>query len=387
MGTIIKKGKKFAIRYDLPGSTKQNRKQKYISGFTSKSEANAALEKIEAKIALGMIRTEILSTVNDVVDRWYNEHVLIKLAPTSISFYENYINNFIRTGIGLNSLHDLKTGTFTQFYNTLIKEGSTEGTIDKLHRTLRAAFYYCYNQEYISTKYIDRVKVDKYKSKNILDRENYWAPDILIKALPLLKDSPIYFHIFMALNLALRAEETAAIHLSDIYLDKGYITIRHAVKRIYGKEQIPGKYIKLLDEKTVLKQTKSGQTRILPLTSTVKHFLTNHIASLNEYKLLNGYDHQYDGYLSIYPEGGLITDRRISQRWKIDMNYLQSIDDSIPRITFHGLRHSCASYLAYRGIDMKTIQEILGHSDITITSEIYTHLDMKKKLEALQQIE
>ena len=69
------------------------------------------------------------------------------------------------------------------------------------------------------------------------------------------------------------------------------------------------------------------------------------------------------------------------------MKRLMEIDSSKPKITFHGLRHSCASYLAYKGVDMKTIQEILGHSDITITSEIYTHLNLKKKLEALEKLE
>ena len=49
MGSVIKRGKKFAIRYDLPGRTREDRKQKYISGFSSHPEAKRALEEIEAK--------------------------------------------------------------------------------------------------------------------------------------------------------------------------------------------------------------------------------------------------------------------------------------------------------------------------------------------------
>lgn len=387
MGSVIKRGKKFAIRYDLPGSTREDRKQKYISGFSSRPEAKRALEEIEAKISLGLIKKEFLTTVNDVVDRWYHEHVIIKLAPTSIDFYENYINNYIKEKIGQKLLHDLKTGTFTQFYNGLIKEGASNSTIDKLHRTLRAAFYYCYNQEYISTRYIDRVKVEKYHAKELIDRENYWSPEIIARAFPLLVDSPIYFHAFLALNLALRAEETAALHINDLYFEKGYITVRHAVKRIYGKEEIEGRYIRKLNHNTILKYTKGEKTRILPMTQTVKSYLKQYLADLAQQIVLKGYNHQYDGFLSVKDDGELISERQVSKRWAIDMKRLMEIDSNIPKITFHGLRHSCASYLAYKGVDMKTIQEILGHSDITITSEIYTHLDLKKKLEALEKLE
>ena len=49
-------------------------------------------------------------------------------------------------------------------------------------------------------------------------------------------------------------------------------------------------------------------------------------------------------------------------------------------IRFHDLRHSCASLLLKQGVPMKQIQEWLGHSDISTTANIYSHLDYKSKL-------
>jgi integrase len=51
----------------------------------------------------------------------------------------------------------------------------------------------------------------------------------------------------------------------------------------------------------------------------------------------------------------------------------------LPHIRFHDLRHSCASLLIAQGFGLKDVQEWLGHADITLTANIYSHLDTKRK--------
>lgn len=52
----------------------------------------------------------------------------------------------------------------------------------------------------------------------------------------------------------------------------------------------------------------------------------------------------------------------------------------LEKVRFHALRHSCASLLLANDVPMKQIQEWLGHSDISTTANIYSHLDYKSKL-------
>lgn len=54
----------------------------------------------------------------------------------------------------------------------------------------------------------------------------------------------------------------------------------------------------------------------------------------------------------------------------------------LPRISFHNLRHSAATLLRSMGVDIKLIQEILGHSNFMITADIYSHVLPSQQREA-----
>ena len=60
--------------------------------------------------------------------------------------------------------------------------------------------------------------------------------------------------------------------------------------------------------------------------------------------------------------------------------------NGLRKIRFHDLRHFCASLLYSHGVSLKEIQEWLGHSDISTTSNIYTHLDYSSKVASANAI-
>ena len=60
--------------------------------------------------------------------------------------------------------------------------------------------------------------------------------------------------------------------------------------------------------------------------------------------------------------------------------------NKLEKIRFHDLRHSCASLLYANGVSLKEIQEWMGHSDISTTSNIYTYLDFSSKVSSANAI-
>jgi integrase len=53
---------------------------------------------------------------------------------------------------------------------------------------------------------------------------------------------------------------------------------------------------------------------------------------------------------------------------------------------FHALRHTYATKLFEKGVPLKTVQKLLGHSDISITANIYTHVMPEQKIDAAEEL-
>ena len=93
------------------------------------------------------------------------------------------------------------------------------------------------------------------------------------------------------------------------------------------------------------------------------------------------YCREYMDYIYVNEMGELMKPDTLSKSFP---EFLEK--HGMRRIRFHDLRHSCASLLYANGVALKDIQEWLGHSDISTTSNIYTHLDYSSKVASANAI-
>lgn len=91
----------------------------------------------------------------------------------------------------------------------------------------------------------------------------------------------------------------------------------------------------------------------------------------------NCYNRAYSGYICVDELGNMVKPDYVSRGFK---RLLEK--KGLRHIRFHDLRHSCASLLAANKVDMRRIQDWMGHSDITTTSRLYVHLQYSDKEEA-----
>lgn len=119
---------------------------------------------------------------------------------------------------------------------------------------------------------------------------------------------------------------------------------------------------------------KGGKVRMVPLTHASRRAIDDQIKHLDK--------RGYDGEL-LFPSrstGGVLTDIRKPLATAMRRAGIEG------RITPHMFRHSFATHLLEAGQDLRTIQELLGHEEIS-TTQIYTHVDLARKKLAIRAVE
>ncbi|NIQ02757.1 MAG: site-specific tyrosine recombinase XerD [Nitrospinaceae bacterium] len=146
----------------------------------------------------------------------------------------------------------------------------------------------------------------------------------------------------------LRVSELISLNLNDLNMEVGYL-------RSLGK---------------------GGKERVVPLGEVARGYLQSYLEKGRSH-LLNG-----------KPVAALFVTRRKKAMtrqafWKILKNYVRKAQISTP-VSPHTLRHAFATHLLERGADLRSVQQMLGHSDIS-TTQIYTHVVQKRMREVFEQ--
>ena len=128
---------------------------------------------------------------------------------------------------------------------------------------------------------------------------------------------------------------------------------------------------------------EKSSCRTLPLIPACEQMLNKMKKEQEQNRKVCGksYCNDYLDYIYVDPMGKRIRPDFLSQHFP---DFL--VAHQMKRIRFHDLRHSCASLLYANGVSLKEIQEWLGHSDISTTSNIDTHLDFSSKVSSANAI-
>lgn len=177
------------------------------------------------------------------------------------------------------------------------------------------------------------------------------------------------YAIILLLYTGLRVGELLALKWGSVDFDKKTLTIKGNVVQVKSRDdEATSNYIMV--EQTTTK-TKSGM-RVIPLSKSA-------IEALNYFKEINS-DHAYIVSAS--------ADKPLSPR-NLDRTFRSILTNAgITNIYgVHSLRHTFASMLFRKGVDVKTVSELLGHADTGVTYNIYIHLIQEQKVKAIERLE
>ena len=244
-------------------------------------------------------------------------------------------------------------------------------TVIHRHANIRKALQYAFKTGLIDINPADRIerpKKVKYVGSTYNDQE-------LEQLFAVTKGDLIELPVMLAAFYGLRRSEVLGLKWDAIDFEKKTITIKHTVTQT----TLDGKSVIIEKDRT---KTKSSY-RTLPLVKPFEDALLRKKAEQAENRRLCGkcYDKSHLDYINVNEMGKLISPGFLTQHFQLVLER-----NGMKKIRFHDLRHSCASLLYSNGVALKDIQEWLGHSDISTTSNIYTHLDYSSKVASANAI-
>jgi len=160
----------------------------------------------------------------------------------------------------------------------------------------------------------------------------------------------------VALSLGLRQGEVLGLRWQDIDLREQRLTVVHALQRVGGK-------LRLVEPKT------ARSRRSIKLPTVIVDLLGEHRKRQVRDRLLAGARWQHSNMVFTTTIGTPLEGTLVTHRFP---QLLASA--GLPRIRFHDLRHSCASLLLAQGVSPRVVMETLGHSQISLTMNTYTHV-------------
>ncbi len=237
------------------------------------------------------------------------------------------------------------------YVNSLQDEGLKRGTIEKIIKIIRNSLEHAIDLELITKNVAAKTKLPK-DDKEELTVWNEQEVQLFLKAA---QDSRCSIVFHMALLTGLRQGELLGLQWKDFDLEKGHLTISQTLSH---------------DGKTFLLEgkTKSSLRKILLPASTVAK-LKKHRAAVLKEKLTQGEEYQDNDLVLCTPSGTPINPVNVRR----SLNALIK-KAAVSKIRFHDLRHTHATLLLAKGVNVKGISGWLGHSNIKITLDTYSHV-------------
>ena len=353
--------------------------------FYGKTQREVLTKKTKAlrDLQLGIAPADDRLTVKQYMWSWLESRKVSSkksLRYTTLRDYESRIRLYIEPNLGSIRLSKLTPEDVERMLAKMRDEGLSARTCQYVHAVLRTALQTAVRRGKISRNVAKLVDSPSVKRGPVKSLEVEEAKRFLDAAAEEQLLGPLYI---VTLGLGLRKGETLGMRWDDVDLDEGRVLIRHALQRQKGKGLV------LVEPKS---ETSKRALRLPPFVVDIFREQRRRQA---EQRLRAGSTWQDQGFVFTMADGRPVSPDYINLHFPRflqrtftrcphcdDGHVVEDVCDhcgekaevKVPKITFHGLRHSCASLLFAQGCDLRLIMEVLGHSNIALTANLYTHV-------------
>ncbi len=362
-GGIVKRGASYSVVLDLdPDPTTGRRRQKWHSGYRTKREAAVALAELVSSVNRGAYVPRARQTVAEYAEEW-----LAAIAPTvRPSTHYSYARNLrlhVLPYLGSTPLAAVDAGTLNRLYATLLASGRrnhqggglSTRSVSYVHTICHRALKDAVKWGRLVRNPADAADPPRATSSGSPDMVT-WTAEQLGTFLSGVRDDRLGAAYFLLATTGMRRGEALGLRWADVDLDDGRAAIRQTVIAVNHQPSIgtpktaKGRRTVRLDKATVtaLREHRKRQ-------------------AAERLQMDSGWtDH---GLVFCRVDGDLPHPERFSRSFGDRVRQL-----GLPKIRLHDLRHGWATMALGAGVHPKVVQERLGHANIGITLDVYSHV-------------
>ena len=314
-------------------------------------------------------------TVEELVERYLSTKTGVK--PNTLANYKFVKNLMKKEPFNGKKISQVKTSDAKLFLIKLQQDGRRYSTIKTVRGVLRPAFQMAVDDDVLRKNpfgfELATVVVNDSVTREAITRKQ------MRQFLKFVHDDNVYCKyyevVYILFHTGMRISEFCGLTLKDLDMKKRIINIDHQLQRTS-------------DMRLVIESTKTNAgTRKLPMSEDVFRCFQ----AIIEDREAPRYERVVDGYT-----GFLFTDKEglplVAMHWEHRFNHMVKRYNDIyrvqmPNITPHVCRHTYCSNMAKSGMNPKTLQYLMGHSDIGVTLNTYTHLGLEDAVDELKRVE
>ena len=365
--------------------TDQFGKRHVIYGKTLE-ELREKEKEVDRDISDGIKAEKRNTTINELFDLWC--HIKRGLKDNTFQNYKYMYNTFVRPKFGKLKIPQVKKSDVKRFYNYLADErGLQASTIDSIHTVLHQVFDLAVDDGYIRSNPSERV-LKELKQAHCFQTEKRKALTVAEQELFLdyLMNTPRYRHWYpifaVMLGTGLRVGEATGLRWCDIDLDEGLIDVNHTlVYYCHGPQ-------KGCSFNVNTPKTKAGE-RVVPMLGFVKEAFLEERENQKETGI--SCKASVDGYTDFIFVNRYGDTQHLGTLNKAIRRIIRDCNDAqfeksenpevlLPHFSCHTLRHTFTTRMCEAGVNIKVIQDALGHADVSTTLGIYADVtkDLRK---------
>lgn len=346
--------------YDAKGRRK--RKTRTVTA-TGKRQAQRLLRDFEEEVSNLMHLDDSNPTFLEFVERWDRNFAQVKLDPATREVYEVMLKP-IENYFERKKMRDIKTMHIVEFF--VNEEKEERGGLAKKYEVLTSIFKYAVKWQVIDENANPMDQVDRPKQKK--RSANFYDKQEIELLFSLAKELLPYQQLIikLAVTCAMRRGEIIAIAKDTCDFENCKITVKRSVQHTRS-------------EGLKLKETKTGEERVVTVPQKLMADLKRQYVKRLELRAEMG--SLWKGFKDINGQevfllfgneyGEPFNPLSVTQFFS---RFLNRHKKEIKKVRFHDLRHSSASYILSQGVNMKIVQERLGHKNFKTTFNIYSHV-------------